>query len=206
VPQRVAAWLDVVGMFCLASLPCRVMLSPCVFLEDYMKKTIAALIVVSCATAYGAPAPKLSLCLGAGGSIIAKSKCSKGETKLSASNLGALGLQGAPGPQGPQGVPGPAGISGGFNVSACLRRRDSTTGTGLISVSEGCLQSEFAMNFGCGATSGNAILKTLKPFGYDETDSPEAATYPAGALCTYENLFSNTEVYSVQLDVTCCPR
>jgi hypothetical protein len=84
------------------------------------------------------------------GKMVAKAKCVKGETPLSANNLGGFGLFGAQ---------GTAGKDGSFNPANCQTRESDATGFSVITVTAACLVSEVAVSGGCRSTSSLAYLR-----------------------------------------------
>lgn len=120
-------------------------------------KLILFIICFMAVTSAKAATPSTSyICLSKStGTLVVRSKCKSTEIKLTASNLGALGIQ------GPQGIPGPAGASSGFDVNNCYKREGTATGSGTVIAKTGCLVSEFILTKACNTTGYGIVVNEL---------------------------------------------
>ena len=92
-------------------------------------KFLCSLLLILLTPSFVCAQQAQSLCITKKGAITTRLKCKSGETKLTASNLGAFGLQGATGATGATGETGPAGPRGLGNSDTI---QSGQTITGII--------------------------------------------------------------------------
>jgi len=112
-----------------------------------MKTALATILCLMPFIVHAAPLkiPTLSICIGVGGAVTAKQKCTRFETKLDFNALKAASV----GPQGPAGT---------VNIAGCHIRESSASGALNVFATVPCLVSEFVTSSGCYISSGSAAV------------------------------------------------
>ena len=172
-------------------------------------------VTVGTYDAYAQRAPQpMSVCVTASGSLVAKAKCGKKETRVSLATIstqGAAGAQGAQGPQGPKGDQGPAGIQGaqgpkgdagsGFDPRNCYTASGEKIipqgGAGSVTVD--CDEGFYAMNWNFD-TEGLYAATLISGYLYYPN-----GLYATGARVTTSQAMGAPTTYTLQAVVSCCP-
>ena len=116
-----------------------------------LKKLIALTIVLGLpCLAVRAESNKLQLCAKANGTILAKSKCSKSETRVSVSGLG-------------------------LRYADCTYRNECFSGTSPLEVTSSCQSGEFLITHGFFGGGDDTVIRSI----YLRND-PVTAAYPVG--------------------------
>ncbi len=116
----------------------------------YILMSLFAVIFATPSFAAAGSVTSMAICVNKAGQFVVKTKCSKAETKITASNIGAFGLQGPVGPQGVQGPQGPAGVSASATQSCRVVTGSSYTAETAANVRLSCSASEYLLTWGYG--------------------------------------------------------
>lgn len=169
-------------------------------------RIIAAFLIIFLTPALSSAQQTQFLCLTKKGAITTRLKCKSGETKLNASNLGALGLQGPKGDTGPSGEQGPQGpvssgtISSGQTITGILGETMFPGSVGAsasivvdygVKVAEAPTSEHIVVKANAALTSACGSDACLNSSDRDAsaqaacTGTADAPTAPAGYVCIY---------------------
>lgn len=178
---------------------------------------IVLAILTHSSTAHAITLPSGVLCVKKG-AIAVKSKCAKGEKRLSLANLPTLAsinsivVQGTQGPQGVQGPAGTPGAPGGFDFATCYSKVSpltnlSSNAVGTTTVSCNSTSTQYMASSGFDVGPVGAVGN--KPFlqAKDIILDPATSKIPVGVTYTIiQGVNTNNAGFSVQSNIICCNR
>jgi len=162
-----------------------------------MKKVVVPLILallplnVTAAT----KSQTMRVCVARSGSFVAKARCGKGETALTATNLANFGVVGQ---QGTQGIPGPAGT---IDPNRCVTRTESAEADGYVVARTNCGEGEFLMTHGVQTGSVYSEIISISLLYLPNKSYPTGVEYETGLTGGARD---PNEHYKIFVDAVCC--